>query len=145
MTLIKFKNNFPSFLDEFLGHDAFKHDINYSNSASANSFPAINIKNHNDHFELEMAAPGLQKEDFKIEIQNNVLDVSSETKNENKEDQKNYTRREFNYRSFKRTFTLPEYVSEKNISANYEKGVLRIEIPKKIEEQKESSRLIKIK
>ena len=142
MTLIKFKNHFPSFVDEFFGGDIF--DSVRNSSVIGNSLPAVNVKNHQDHFEVEVAAPGMNKDDFKIEVQNRVLGISSELKEDNNEDNKNYTRREFNYRSFKRNFTLPKSVNEEKISANYKDGVLRIEIPKQTEERKESSRFIEI-
>lgn len=141
MTLVKFKDNFPSFLDEFFGGDIFDSP---RNSGIGNSLPAVNVKENEKNFELEVAAPGMKKEEFKIELDNNILGISSAHKSENVEEKKKYTRREFSYRSFNRTFTLPDNVDVENIKANYADGVLKIEIPKKTEEKKVSSRLIEI-
>ena len=141
MTLVKFKDSFPSFLDEFFGGDIFDSP---RNTGIGNSLPAVNVKENENNFELEVAAPGMKKEDFKIELDNNVLGISSETKSEDVEEKKKYTRREFSYRSFKRTFTLPENVDVENIKANYSDGVLMIDIPKRVEEKKSGSRLTDI-
>lgn len=141
MTLVKFKDSFPSFLDEFFGGDIFDSP---RNMGIGNSLPAVNVKENDNNFELEVAAPGMKKEDFKIELDNNVLGISSESKSEDVEEKKKYTRREFSYRSFKRTFTLPGNVDAENIKANYSDGVLKIDIPKRVEEKKSSSRLIDI-
>lgn len=141
MTVVKFKDNFPSFLDEFFGADVFDSS---RNSGIGNALPAVNVKESESNFELEVAAPGMKKEDFKIELDKNVLGISSESKTEDLEEKKKYRRREFSYRSFKRTFTLPENVDADNIKANYSEGVLKIEIPKKVEEARTSSRLINI-
>src|SRR5690554_1713112 len=99
MALVRFKNSFPSFLDEFFSGDVL------SNSKGAffgNSLPAINIKENEGDFQLEVAAPGMKKEDFKIKLENNVLGISSEIQEENVEENERYTRREFQYSSFNR-------------------------------------------
>lgn len=141
MTVVKFKDNFPSFLDEFFGGDIFDSP---RKAGIGNSMPAVNVKEKEGNFELEVAAPGMKKEDFKIELDNNVLGISSESKSEDETNQEKYTRREFSYRSFNRTFTLPENVDAEKIKANYSDGVLKIEIPKKAEEKNKGSRLIDI-
>jgi HSP20 family protein len=142
MTLVKFNNTFPSFLDEFFGGDIF--DSN-RNSAIGNNLPAVNVKENEKNFEVEVAAPGMKKEDFKIELDNNMLGISSERKEENEEEKGKYTRREFRYSSFKRTFTLPENVDSNKIKASYKEGVLTIDIPKVAEKKKEKSKMIEIK
>lgn len=123
---------FPSLFDDFLTRDFF-------NSPSralynGNSVPAVNVKETDSAFELEMAVPGMNKKDFRIELENNKLVVSAEHENkteENSEDGK-YSRKEFSYQSFTREFHLPENsVNEDEISANYKDGILRIEVPKK--------------
>lgn len=140
MALVRFKNSFPSFLDEFFSGDVL------SNSKGAffgNSLPAINIKENEGDFQLEVAAPGMKKEDFKIELENNVLGISSEIQEENVEENERYTRREFQYSSFNRSFTLPENVDAEKIVANYKDGVLNIEIPK-VKKEGKVSKLIDI-
>ncbi len=131
MTLVKYQNQFPDLLNRF-----FENELegftkrNFSNA----TLPSVNIKESEDGFEVEMAAPGFDKGDFKIEVNENVLTISSEVKAENEEKEGEvYTKKEFSYQSFTRSFTLPEMVDEDNISAKYENGILRISIPKKEE------------
>lgn len=142
MALVKFKDSFPSFLDEFFGGDIFSSTKN--SSFIGNSLPAVNVKENNTNFQLEVAAPGMKKGDFKIELENNILGISSETREEKTEEEENYTRREFSYSSFRRTFSLPETVNEDDISAKYDNGVLKITIPKKELQEVAKSRLISI-
>ncbi len=105
--------------------------------------PAVNIKEDNDGFNVEMAAPGMKKDDFKVDLDNNLLTISAEKESEDneKDDEGNYTRREFNYQSFKRTFTLPDAAQADKIKATYKEGVLTINIPKK-EKQSQSLRKV---
>ncbi len=132
MSLVKF-NQYPTFTDllenierNFLGRvDENSGDI-----------PAVNIKEENDKFVLEMAAPGLKKDDFKINLDNYQLTISAETKDEKKEKEDNYTRREFIYNSFSRSFTLPKTIDVEKIRADYKNGVLNLVLPKKEEEAK---------
>lgn len=148
MTLIKRNgnlNSLPGLFDDFFTRDLF--DWNTSNfSGAGNSLPAVNVKETAETFEVEVAAPGMNKEDFKVELNNNVLTISSERKNEHeeKEDEK-FTRREFSYQSFQRSFTLSkEAVDADNIQAKYENGVLRLSIPKREEVKQKPARLINI-
>lgn len=142
MTLVKFKDTFPSFLDEFFGGDIF--DSMRGASTIGNSLPAVNVKENDKAFLLEVAAPGMKKEDFKLELENNILGISSESKDEQSEEKEKYTRREFRYSAFRRTFTLPKHVDSDRIKAEYKDGVLTIEIPKKVEEKMPSSKTIEI-
>ncbi|MBZ0326008.1 MAG: Hsp20/alpha crystallin family protein [Altibacter sp.] len=144
MKLVK-RNNvwFPTIFDDIFNENRL--DVpNYENF----SIPAVNIKENLANFALELAVPGLKKEDFTIEVDENVLKISAEVKNE-KEDAKKVdehtkvTRKEFNYSSFKRSFTLPETVEVDSINATYNNGLLLITIPKK-EEQKEIKRMVEI-
>jgi len=96
-----------------------------------NQVPAANIAETDKEFTLDLSAPGLAKEDFKIDVDNGILTVSSEIEEESKSEEKNYTRREFSYSSFSRSFTLPENVKENDINARYDNGVLHVTIPKK--------------
>ncbi len=132
MNLVKF-NQYPTFTDllenlerNFLGRvDENSGDI-----------PAVNIKEENDKFVLELAAPGMKKDDFKINLDNYQLTISAETRNEKKEREDSYTRREFVYNSFSRSFTLPKTIDIDKIKADYRNGILDIVLPKKEEEAK---------
>ena len=106
--------------------------------------PAANILEHPDSFELDLAAPGLKKDDFKIHLENNVLTISSEVKDEVEEESKNYTRKEFHYSSFSRSFTLPRTVDLEKIKADYENGVLKVMLPKKEDARVDIKKEIKI-
>ena len=95
--------------------------------------PAVNVVEAEKSFIIEIAAPGMNKEDFKLKLENNVLTVSSEKESEKTEETKNYTRKEFMYGAFSRSFTLPKNVETDNINAVYESGILKIDLPKKEE------------
>lgn len=145
MSLVRFSNQNPSLFDRFFDNELFDwSNKNFSNTNT--TLPAVNIKEDNDGFVVEMAAPGFNKEDFKIELNNSVLSVSSEkeVKNETKEGQQ-FTRKEFSYQSFSRSFTLPNTVKDDHISAKYENGLLVISIPKKEEAKPRPVKQIEIK
>lgn len=151
MSLVRRENNnnwlnqWPRLFDDFLSRDVF--DSALSNfSATDTTLPAVNIKETDDHFEVEMAAPGMTKKDFKIELQDNTLIISSEKQDMREEQGKEqYTRREFSYQSFQRVFNLPkEVVDEDKIKASYDNGVLHLLIPKKEEVKKKPARTIAI-
>lgn len=110
------------------------------------TLPAVNIKETEDDFQVEVAVPGKKKEDFTIELDQNVLTISSEDKVEKEETSKDgkYTRKEFNYSSFKRAFTLPETVEQDNIKAVYNEGVLNISVPKREESKQKPKRMIAV-
>ncbi|MCK9219217.1 MAG: Hsp20/alpha crystallin family protein [Bacteroidales bacterium] len=108
------------------------------------SDPAANIMESNDAFHLEIAAPGMEKNDFKINLENNILTISSAVEDEKREEGKNYTRKEFYYGSFSRSFTLPKTVDLDQIKADYENGILKINLPKKDEARIEQKKEIKI-
>jgi len=119
---------FPSLMNEIFKPDWFgglENDKSY--------VPAVNIKENEVDFELELAVPGRKKEDFQIEINENLLTISSESKTDENVEKDNYTRKEFAYSSFKRVFTLPETVDEDNIKASYDDGILKFTLPKKVE------------
>lgn len=122
---------FPSsnnFFDNFLSNWT---DENFA--ALGKNLPSANLKETDNKLEVDLAAPGMKKEDFKIEIDNHLLMISSEKKEEKEETRKkdNYYRREFNYQSFCRSFSLPEYIDENKIEASYKDGILHIDIAKK--------------
>jgi HSP20 family protein len=106
--------------------------------------PAANILEHADSFELNLAAPGLNKDDFKIHLENNVLTISSEKEDEKEEETKNYTRKEFHYSSFSRSFTLPKVIDLEKIKADYDSGILKVILPKKEEARLDIRKEIKI-
>ena len=142
MNLVKRNyNNFPSIIDEFLKPDWFGGFQNLQTN-----IPAVNIKETDTNYSLELAAPGKVKDDFVIEIDHNVLTISSEvkTENEQKDDKGRYTRKEFSYAAFRRAFTLPETVNTEDINANYDNGVLLVTLPKKQEALPKPKRLIDI-
>jgi HSP20 family protein len=148
MTLIKFKNESPAnarvrlpyFNDLF--NDLFENSITPDFRRS--TVPHVNIRENGDRFVLEMAAPGLNKEDFKLSLENDILSVGCEKKSESTEKNEKYTRREFSYSSFNRSFTLPEVVDPEKISARYENGVMIIELPKKEEAKPKGPREISV-
>jgi len=148
MTLIKKTDNywpsFPSLIDNFLSRDWM--DWSNSNFSSTNTtLPAVNVKENENEFKIEVAAPGLTKKDFNINLENNLLTISSEKEDSKSEEKENYSRREFSYQSFTRSFTLPEnLVDGEKISARYEDGILKIEIPKREEAKPKPARTIKI-
>jgi len=106
--------------------------------------PAVNVKETDTGFELEMAIPGRKKEDFKIDIDKEILTISSEITKEEHETEDNYTRKEFSFNSFKRVFTLPETVDVDQIHASYEDGILKFVLPKKEEALPKPKRMIEI-
>ena len=108
------------------------------------SDPAANIIENTESFQLNLAAPGMKKDDFKIHLENNILTVSSEMEDEKIEEGKNYTRKEFSYGSFSRSFTLPKIIDLEKIKADYEDGILKVVLPKKEESKLEIKKEIKI-
>ena len=149
MTLIKWKNNkpanafdtMPSLFNDFF-EGMFNNDL--MNREMMRYVPSVNIAERKDDFRIELAAPGYTREDFKVEHESGVLTISSEKKQEKSDNDDRYTRQEFSYASFKRTFSLPEYVDAEKISAEYKNGLLMLAIPKKEEAKQKPVREIKI-
>lgn len=144
MTLVKLNNsknigNYSPFNDLF---DSFFKD-SYVNDRVLAKVPAVNIIEAEDQYEIELAAPGLKKEDFKLNLEKNVLNVSAERKAEVKDENKKVSRQEFSFSSFSRSFTLPEAADANKIKASYQDGILYVTIAKK-EEAKIQSREIAI-
>ncbi len=108
------------------------------------SDPAANIIENNDAFILDIAAPGMKKDDFKINLENNILNISAEFEDQKREDGKNYTRKEFYYGSFNRAFTLPKTIDLEGIKADYTDGILQITLPKRTDERAEIKKEIRI-
>jgi len=133
-----------SLFDDFFNRELFNWGNN-NFSASRTTLPSVNIKELEKAFEVEVAAPGMQKEDFSITLDGNMLTISSSKEDQQEENGGNYTRREFSYQSFQRSFELAkDVVDDENIEAKYENGVLRLTIPKKESALTQSPRLIEI-
>lgn len=149
-TLMKNNRSFfpviPSLFDDSIMRDWINWPMN--SSSERRSIPAVNVRETNNAFELEVAAPGMSKQDFKIELDNNMLVISAEKENKHEEqDEKEcFTRREFSYQSFVRTFNLPErLVQGEKISAKYHDGILHITVPKTDEAKVKPAKRIEIK
>jgi HSP20 family protein len=150
-TLVKRNGLFPlvpvnTFFDDLFTKDVFDWtDRNFSSIGS--NLPSVNLKETDDLLKIELAAPGMKKEDFKVEIDNNTLLISSEKEEEKEETRKkdNYIRKEFNYQSFFRSFSLPEYIDESKIEANYKDGILHVNIAKKEGGKRKTTKRIAIK
>ena len=145
MTLVKFNNGQKSAVNPWFS-DVFDSIINDSflNERFLNKVPAVNIAETENEFHIELAVPGLKKEDFKISLDKNVLSVSAEKKTENVDESKKYSKREYSYNSFVRSFTLPETADQSKVEAEYTDGVLKLSVAKK-EEAKIQSREISVK
>lgn len=145
MTLVKFNNGQKSAVNPWF-NDVFDSIINDSffNERFVNKVPAVNIAETENEFHIELAVPGLKKEDFKISLDKNVLSVSAEKKTENVDEGKKYSKREYSYNSFVRSFTLPEVADQGKVEAEYTDGVLKLNVAKK-EEAKIQSREIAVK
>ncbi len=130
MSTIVRKNGsyYPTLFDSVFGKNTLDHFFvpDYSTNK-----PAVNVIESENGFRIELAVPGLKKEDFKIDVDGDRLTISAEKKNESEEKGEKYSRKEFSYQSFQRAFTLPETVDAEKISAVYEAGILNISVPKK--------------
>ena len=131
LPMITRRNYKPLTLSDFLNEDFFP-----TFARSSTSLPAVNIREDEKAFYLELAVPGMNKNDLKIEVKDEVLTISAEQKDEKQEEHEGYRRREFSYSSFCRSFYLPEDVNGDKIGASYKDGILNVEIPKMEEEQK---------
>jgi HSP20 family protein len=141
--MLRNKRFLPSFDDDVFGKDFLRDFFNWEDNPSV---PDVNVKESKDQYTIEVAAPGMEKKDFDVNVQNNMLVISSEkeAKNEEGGDEENYVRREFSYTSFQRSFSIPETVDAENIKAKYDNGVLYVELPKKKEAVEKASKQIKI-
>ncbi|HRO46672.1 Hsp20/alpha crystallin family protein [Agriterribacter sp.] len=134
-TLAKRRERMPSLSGDFFNKsllDLFDDGF----SSRVMNVPAVNIVERKDDYLVSMAAPGLKKEDFKIDVEGDLLAVRSEKEEENEEKDEKYTRREYSYSSFERSFTLPDEVNKDKIDAHYQDGVLKLVLPKKEEAKK---------
>ncbi|MDT0540311.1 Hsp20/alpha crystallin family protein [Croceitalea sp. P059] len=141
MSLVK-RNNliFPSLMNDIFNPDWFGGIENMNHN-----IPAVNIKENDSDFVIELSVPGFQKDDFNIELDNDVLTISSDLKKVNENKDGKFTRKEFSHTSFKRAFTLPKTVDGSKINAQYESGILKLLVPKKEEALPKPKRLIEIR
>ena len=139
MRIVKYNNNnvFPSLINEFFNDDFGMNFLNRSHSV-----PSVNSLENNDSFEIDLAVPGMKKEDFTIELNDKVLVISSETSNTMENDKMRLN--EFNFSSFQRSFRVPDSVDQDKIKANYKNGILKIKLPKKKESISKPNRVINI-
>lgn len=136
MTLITTKKRngglFPTFMDDFFNNDRFL--LNFKAGLPVldfqNTLPDANIVENKNDYQIELAAPGLEKKDFNIEIKNGILTIRAEKEEETKSENKNYLSREFSYSSLYRSFVLPDNLLSEKIDAKYENGVLKLKLPK---------------
>jgi HSP20 family protein len=133
------KRTYSPFLSNLFDDDFFPVLTNRTSS-----MPAVNIKENDKNFTLELAVPGMDKKDLKIDINEDVLTISSETRNESEEEKDGYKRKEFSFSSFCRSFYIPENVNRDKISAAYKDGILTVELPKMEEEKNKITKQIRI-
>lgn len=139
-TPTKARANFPSIFDDFF--KPWNEWFNGNELQRQLTVPAVNISEEKDGFKITMAAPGLKKEDIHVDIDGNLMTISASTEQENEETDKKYTRKEYNYSSFSRTFTLPDEVNKDNINARYENGILHLTLPRQEQKEKGNSKKI---
>ena len=132
----------PAYWDDFFNDNFF----NQSNSKNSNeNRPAVNVAENDVGYTIEVAAPGIDRKAFNLEIENDVLTISTEKKDSKEEQKQNYLRREFNYQSFKRSFQLPETIDQEQINASHNACILTLILPKKEEVVQEAPRQIEVK
>lgn len=142
MNLIRFNQDPVSLLSELM--EDIDRNFIWGSAGSRQMMPAVNISENEDGFMLEMAAPGLKKSDFKINLDNNVLTISSEKQEEQEDSKQNYSCKEFNFSSFSRSFTLPKSIDFDKIKADYKDGILRVSLPKREDAKVALNRQIEI-
>lgn len=140
MSLLRFSNSHPFAMNRFFNNEVMN---GLNTDKQTTSVPLVNITETNEGFLVEVAAPGYDKSDFKLELNRNVLSISAETKTGSNENT-NYTHREFNYQSFSRTFSVPTSADGEKIEASYTNGILHVSIPKREESKPKPARLIAV-
>lgn len=138
--LVRFNSGINSIFDD-LFNNSFS---NFVGSDFASNVPSVNISESTNEFKIELAVPGLQKEDFNINVEKNTLAISAKKEVSDEINEEKFTRKEFGYSSFSRSFQLPEGVESNAIEANYEHGILEVLLPKKEEAKELSPRAIKV-
>ena len=148
MSLVKKDRNGNSlrsmFNDLIDSNSFFGSDLSHFRNLFSANLPAANVKETETQFEIELAVPGFSKADLKIDIEDEVLRISAEKKEERNEEKENFTRREFNYNSFERSFSLPQSVDQNGIRAEYKEGLLLLIVPKREVSQKKTKKEITV-
>lgn len=142
--LENFSGRVPSLFNDFFSpwNEWFENIGSWNRAITV---PAVNIAEHKNEYQVSLAAPGLNKEDFKIDVEGNMLTISSEKEERKEEKEKKFTRKEYNYTAFSRRFTLPEEINKEKIEAKYEGGILKISLPRKEEIKKNSTKHIAVR
>jgi len=135
--------SFSPFFDDFSTRDLKDWNL-FNSSSTGTTIPAVNIIETDEDFQVEMVAPGMNKDDFHVELDNDMLVISSEKEESQEDSRKSYSRKEFSYQSFRRSFYLPNTVESDKINAQYKDGVLRLVIPKKEEAKRKPVKKITI-
>jgi HSP20 family protein len=146
MSLTKTNKNrslFPSLMSDFFDTDQFLTPRWFRGDLE-NTLPAVNITENGKAFHIELAAPGFNKGDFKVNIEENILTITAEKEEEKKEENERFTRKEFSFNSFSRSFTLPNTVNADQVDAKYTDGILKLSIPKKVEAKELPKKEIKV-
>ena len=141
LPVVRKRSYSPRYSDTFFGNDLLS---GFFSDGADYSVPAVNIKENGNSFDIEMAAPGLNKEDFNIKIEKNILTISSKIENKNETENEKFTRKEFSFKSFSRSFSIPETVDFDKIKATHKNGVLTLELPKLDEAKVKKAKTIKI-
>ena len=149
-SLVKRNESFPSLYNDFFRPWDSLFDFNGNGGSLLNGLrttnvPAVNISENKGDYEVSLAVPGMKKEDFNIDVEGNMLTISAEREEKKEEKEDRYSRREFNYTSFSRSFSLPEGVNKDKIDASYENGLLTLTLPKTEEARKLASKHISVK
>lgn len=142
LTAKRRREDLPTLFDDFFKPWREWFDNEWERVATV---PAVNVKEDSQSFKITMAAPGLKKEDFKIDVDGNLITISAEKTSKKEEKEEKYTRNEYNYTSFSRTFTLPDNIKTDKIEAQYDSGELTLLLPKVAEEKVETHKKIEIK
>ncbi|PWJ59835.1 HSP20 family protein [Dyadobacter jejuensis] len=140
-TLVKSHFATPGYLNSVLGKDFFN---DFGSATLGSHIPALNVFESKEGFQIQVVAPGLEKADFKLNLEKNRLTISVQKEKEEQEVEGKYTRREFKVGSFQRSFNLPDSVDEDKVAASYEAGILTVSLPKKEEAKEKPAREIEI-
>ena len=136
------RNYVPAYWDDFFNDRFYK---NFNTSGRQTQSPAVNVVEDEKAYRIEVAVPGVNRKDFNLEIEEDVMTISTEKKESKKDQQANYLRREFNYESFKRSFQLPETIDQEGIQASHEAGILTVNLPKREEVVQKAPKQIEVK
>lgn len=143
-TLVKFNPTAPVAFNNFVDQFFNRNIANFIGTDAAITNPSVNVIETKEAFRVEVAAPGLEKQDFKLHLEKDILTISAQKEHKEEVKEERFTRREFNFSAFKRSFTLPEHVDVNGINAAYNNGVLSINLPKKEEVINNASRAIEV-